>query len=133
MPQTKNKTNSILIGLLTIAAIILVVYAIYAYSNKTDQPGELDEFAICLKDRGTVFYGAFWCTHCQDQKKAFGSSEKLIPYVECSTPDGKNQTQTCIDKNITSYPTWIFGDDSRETGALSMQQIAEKSGCQLPQ
>ena len=46
-------------------------------------PGKYDAFATCLKDEGAVFYGAFWCTHCQATKKMFGASQKLLPYVEC--------------------------------------------------
>src|SRR5471030_2574861 len=76
-------------------------------------PGKYDVFAQCLKDKGATFYGAFWCPHCQAQKKEFGSSVKLLPYVECSTPDASGQTQICIDKGITSYPTWILADGTR--------------------
>ena len=48
--------------------------------------GQLDDFAQCLTDKEAVFYGAFWCPHCQAQKRMFGNSVKLLPYVECSTP-----------------------------------------------
>lgn len=96
-------------------------------------PGKYDTFATCLKDKGAVFYGAFWCPHCQAQKKMFGSSVKLLPYVECSTADGKNQTQVCIDKKIASYPTWEFTDGSRLTGEIPLAQLAEKTSCVLPQ
>ncbi len=94
-------------------------------------PGEYDDFAQCLKDKGAVFYGAFWCPHCQNQKKLFGSSQKLLPYVECSTPDGQNQTRICIDKKVESYPTWEFADGSRIKGEASLQTLSEKSSCPL--
>ncbi|MEK6827042.1 MAG: hypothetical protein AABX99_00990, partial [Nanoarchaeota archaeon] len=58
-------------------------------------PGKYDQFAQCLKDKGAVFYGAFWCSHCIAQKKLFGSSAKLLPYVECSTADASGQAQIC--------------------------------------
>jgi len=95
-------------------------------------PGLYDTFAQCLKDSGAVFYGAFWCPHCQDQKKEFGSSEKLLPYVECSTVDTKGQTLVCKDKNIMSYPTWIFKDDSKAYGKVEWKVLSEKTGCVLP-
>ena len=41
--------------------------------------GKYDEFAQCLKDKGATFYGAFWCPHCQAQKKLFGTSVKFLP------------------------------------------------------
>ena len=70
---------------------------------------------------------------CQAQKKLFGSSVKLLPYAECSTPDANAQTQICIDKKIASYPTWEFADGSRLTGEIPLAQLAEKTSCVLPQ
>jgi thiol-disulfide isomerase/thioredoxin len=95
-------------------------------------PGQYDTFAQCLKDSGAIFYGAFWCPHCQDQKKEFGNSEKLLPYVECSTPDMKEQTAICKEKGVMSYPTWIFKDDSRLSGKVEWSVLAEKTSCALP-
>lgn len=95
-------------------------------------PTPYDTFAQCLTDAGVKFYGAYWCPHCQAQKKLFQNSKKL-PYVECSTPDGKAQTQECIDKKIAGYPTWEFKDGSRLDGELTFAQLAEKSGCPAPQ
>jgi thiol-disulfide isomerase/thioredoxin len=97
------------------------------------QPGKYDTFATCLKDKGAIFYGAFWCPHCQAEKKLFGSSVKLLPYVECSNPDGQSQNQTCNDKKITGYPTWEFADGSRLSGEVPLQQLADKTSCTLPQ
>ena len=96
-------------------------------------PGRYDDFVFCLKDKGAVFYGAFWCSHCQAQKKLFGSSAKLLPYVECSTADGNARTQVCIDKKIEGYPTWDFVDGSRLNGEIPLAQLAEKTSCELPQ
>ena len=96
-------------------------------------PGKLDTFAQCLEEKGAIFYGAFWCPHCQAQKRMFGNSANLLPYVECSTPDGQNQLQVCIDKQIQQYPTWDFADGSRLTGEVPLAQLAEKTECILPE
>lgn len=93
----------------------------------------LDEFATCLKDREVTFYGAFWCPHCQDQKALFGKADELLPYVECSTPDGKDQTKICKDKEITTYPTWVFADGTIETGEHTLAELSGKTGCGLPE
>ena len=95
--------------------------------------GKYDEFAQCLKDKGATFYGAFWCPHCQDQKKLFGTSVKLLPYVECSTADAGDTTQICKDKKIEGYPTWEFADGSRLNQVVSLEQLAEKTACVLPE
>lgn len=121
-------------GTITIVVITVVVVGILGFfiSQREVASNELDGFAQCLVESEAKFYGAFWCPHCQDQKKAFGASAKLLPYVECSLPDGKTRTQVCSDQNIESYPTWIFKDGSRETGELPLTLLAEKTGCELP-
>jgi len=126
--QIFNKTNIIIL-------VIVLVVAVSGYFiwQEKQKPAPLDDFAKCLKDKGAKFYGAFWCPHCQNQKKVFGRSERYLNYIECSTPDGKNQLQVCIDADIQGYPTWEFADKSRQTGELSLQQLADKTGCQLPE
>jgi hypothetical protein len=114
----------IVAGIILIGLIGIVVW-------KNNAPGAHDAFASCLQEKGAVFYGAFWCPHCQRQKDMFGRSKRLLPYVECSTPDGQGQTMACTEKGVESYPTWIFADGSRETGEVSLQRLAEKTGCSL--
>jgi len=127
--------NNIKIFISVVAILILgVIGAVIFRSNNQSpaQSGQYNEFAQCLKDQGAIFYGAFWCPNCQAQKKLFGSSAKLVPYVECSTADGRTQTQTCIKKEISGYPTWEFADGSRLTGETPLETLAEKTGCELP-
>lgn len=121
------------IFIISFAIIIVIIggFGYYTY-NRPSTPSALDGFAQCIADSGTTFYGAFWCPHCQSQKKMFGKSEKLLPYVECSTPDAKGQTQECKDKGITNYPTWLFPDGSVQTGEVSLADLAAKTDCTLP-
>lgn len=112
--------------------VIVVIGGITALLLREKQPGELDEFTKCLKEKGATFYGAFWCPLCQTQKQMFGKSKKYLPYMECSTPDGRNQTFQCKSQNITGYPTWEFSDGSRLNGEISLERLAEKTGCLLP-
>lgn len=114
-----------------IGAAILII-PLWLSISASNQPGELDDFAICLKDKGATFYGAFWCPHCQKQKAEFGRSARLLPYVECSTPNGSAQLSICEEKKIENYPTWTFADGTRETGELALARLAEKTGCALP-
>lgn len=92
---------------------------------------DLNEFVTCLADKKVTFYGAFWCPHCQNQKKIFGEAAENLPYVECSTPDGNGQTQVCIDAKIRSYPTWVFGEEV-VPGEHSLEELSAKTGCGLP-
>ncbi|KKP31957.1 MAG: hypothetical protein A2312_00250 [Candidatus Staskawiczbacteria bacterium RIFOXYB2_FULL_32_9] len=120
--------------------IIIIAIAVFIVSSLTVlwinwqiQPGRLDDFAKCLKEKNAKFYGTFWCSYCQKQKSLFGKSAKYLPYTECSTPDGKGQMPVCKDKEFEGYPTWEFNDNSRQSGLISLEQLSEKTGCQLPE
>lgn len=116
---------------LLILGTVVTVLVRYGNSDMPSSPGQYDAFAQCLADEGAVFYGAFWCPVCNAQKKLFGSSADLLPYKECSTPDSRSQLADCREKNIQGYPTWEFADGSRMTGKLSMEQLAEKTACEI--
>ncbi len=128
-----NKNIKIFVSVVVLLILGTVASVLIQSDSAPTGPGKYDTFATCLKDKGAIFYGAFWCTHCQATKKMFGSSEKLLPYVECSTADGNGQMQVCKDKNITGYPTWEFADGSRLSGELSFEQLALKTSCVLPE
>ncbi len=115
--------------LIALVILTLVVWGIIVESTK---PGKYDDFAVCLKNKGAEFYGAFWCPHCQAQKKLFGKSAKLLPYIECSTADGQGQTKICKDKKIEGYPTWNFADGSTLSGEVPLKTLADKTSCILP-
>jgi thiol-disulfide isomerase/thioredoxin len=117
-----------------IIAVIVIGIGASFLSPSNQSSGKLDTFAQCLKDKGVVFYGAFWCPHCQATKKMFGASAKLLPYVECSTADGQGQLQICKDKGIKSYPTWTFPNSTTTlSGERTLAELASASGCVLPQ
>lgn len=111
--------------------VLLIVGGIGSTWYMKTLPGKYDALAQCLTEKGAKFYGAFWCPHCQEQKRMFGNSAKLLPYVECSNPDQKTQTQICIDMKIEQYPTWIFADGSKLTGEKQPKELAEKAGCPI--
>ena len=125
------KSTRIKYGVVTGIVALVIVLPVLLVVNYYNTPGQYDSFAQCLEDKGAMFYGAFWCSHCQNQKLAFGKSVKLVPYTECSTSDSKGQLQVCKDKKIEGYPTWEFADGSRLSGEVSLQQLAEKTQCTI--
>lgn len=98
------------------------------------EPSKYDDFAKCLAEKGAKMYGAFWCGHCKNQKEAFGSAFQYIDYQEC-TVDGKQNSfaQVCKDAGIEGYPTWKFPDGTVKAGEVSFSELAEITGCALPQ
>ncbi|MFA6355027.1 MAG: thioredoxin domain-containing protein [Candidatus Paceibacterota bacterium] len=116
-----------------IAIVVILVGGFGVYSFlKPVPPSKLDGFAQCLKSSGAEFYGAFWCSHCKEQKDLFGSSFKYLPYIECANKDN-SQKQVCIDKKIEGYPTWVFKDGTRESGKMELTTLAQKTQCLLPE
>ncbi|MFA7216947.1 MAG: thioredoxin domain-containing protein [Candidatus Paceibacterota bacterium] len=119
-----KKIIYIIIALLFIGGVVFVIVS-------PAKGGEYDTFTQCLKDSGAKFYGTFWCPHCKNQKAMFGKSVKLLPYIECSTPDGQGQLQVCKDAQITGYPTWEFANGERLTGEVALEDLAAKTSCPL--
>lgn len=122
-----------IVGVLIVGAVGIFMFAPPPTPTTSNVPaGTYTALAQCIKDSGTTFFGAFWCPHCQAQKKLFGDAEKLLPYVECSTPDSKSQLPVCKDAGVSTYPTWEFKDKSRLSGEIPLATLAEKTGCTLP-
>jgi len=116
-----------IVGLLLLAGVVWLIVT-------PGKPGKYDDFAKCIKEKGVIYYGAFWCPHCKAQGARFGKSVKYLPYVECSTSDGKGQLPVCIDAGIQTYPTWQFGTTTdRYVGEMELVDLAAKTSCVLPQ
>lgn len=119
----------ILLVIIFIVGTIAVIRLSEGDSGKPDDPA-VAQLAECLTKNGAKMYGAYWCTHCINQKKAFGNAVSKIDYVECAVAGSpREQIQVCKDAGVTSYPTWIFADGSKLSGELSFQELSEKAGC----
>ncbi len=95
--------------------------------NLNPVPGDSKEVTLakCLAKQKITMYGAAWCTHCQDQKKAFGQEAfQYIPYIECPA-----NVQLCISKQVSGYPTWLKTDGSKMEGFTELSKLATWSGC----
>lgn len=127
MKNRKSKSKIIF----TFCIVILIftfLFLIWQSQNKEEPKSELDSFAQCIRDKGITMYGAEWCLYCQNEKRAFGSSFKYVPYVEC--PD---KPRECIDAGVDGYPTWVLSDDTKLIGEQGLQKLSEASGCSFPQ
>lgn len=113
-------------------AVIAIVVVLIVILSSNGGSSQYDSFAQCITDSGTKMYGAYWCPHCQAQKKLFGGSWDNINYIECAEPGSNQQTSACNAAGIKSYPTWIFGDGKQLSGELSLQQLATFTSCELP-
>jgi uncharacterized membrane protein len=65
------------------------------------------ELSAQLQVLNAKMYGAYWCSHCYEQKERLGKEAfARVQYIECSQ-DGKNsQRSLCQERNVPGYPTW---------------------------
>ncbi|CAI5463072.1 unnamed protein product [Closterium sp. Yama58-4] len=89
------------------------------------------QLAKHLSNVGAKLYGAFWCSHCYEQKQAFGAeASKYLPYVECYPEGfraGVKLAKTCQDANIEGFPTWII-DGQVLPGEQDLDELARLTG-----
>ncbi len=139
MAYSKLKPNrqNIMFRTYVIAMLIVVAgaYGIYRLAVRDGESAVSPEaraaLADCLTESGAKLYGTFWCPHCIDQKKAFGSDIGRITYIECTVNGQRDvMSEECKEAGITGFPTWIFGDSSRVSGKQSFLELAVQSGCE---
>lgn len=125
----KKITRSIL---LVVGCLVILAIAIWAYTALRPDPHEYDAFAKCLSEKNIVMYGAYWCPHCQDQKRMFRDSWEFVKYIECASPgDPYTPTEQCKAAGVASYPTWVFPGGSKVGGTQEFDKLAKISGCPL--
>ncbi|KAL3696822.1 hypothetical protein R1sor_010898 [Riccia sorocarpa] len=87
-----------------------------------------------LQSIGAKMYGAFWCSHCYEQKQMFGrEAMKYVDYVECY-PEGYRKgvqiAKACDAANIQGFPTWIIKGKTY-SGEQDFDGLAKASGFDL--
>ena len=110
------------------AAILFALCA--AVPAAADEQINFGALARCIADSGARFYGAHWCPYCRKQKEYFGGHAGTLPYVECyDGPKSDGMSSKCRNAGVRSFPTWVFADGGRTTGATSPRALAEATGC----
>lgn len=112
---------------ISLITTLFLVTTLSACSSATDS-AQYDNFASCLKEKGAVMYGTEWCPHCKKQKEMFEGSFEKAAYVDCD-----NDRQSCDDAGVQGYPTWILSTGEKLVGTQKLENLAEKTGCELPQ
>ncbi|MBI4015190.1 MAG: hypothetical protein HY362_00500 [Candidatus Aenigmarchaeota archaeon] len=118
----------LLAGVIVIAVASIAL--VFGGVTPTANASLYDDFAKCLNEKGVKMYGAFWCSHCNNQKALFGSSWSYMNYIECSNADS-SQNKVCSEAGITGYPTWELPNGQRMQGELTLDQLSKLSNCTL--
>ena len=119
-----------------VAEVASVQTASSGLTTETPAEGEpapdLVQFAEDLAEAGVIFYGAEWCPACTQQKQLFEDGGDDLPFIEVTNPD-RSAGQIAIDNDVQVYPTWVFPDQTRATGVLTLQELSQRSGVAIPQ
>ncbi|MGB5133769.1 MAG: hypothetical protein WBN89_01190 [Prochlorococcaceae cyanobacterium] len=79
-----------------------------------------------LRTKGAVFYGAWWCPACFQQKNLFGKQAgNSLPYVECDSEAGRER---CKAAGIRAFPTWEMEGKPRLEGVQTLDELKAWSG-----
>lgn len=114
-----------------LAALIVTLFVVAGCTPAEKKDGKYTEIAKCLTEKGVIFYGAYWCPHCADQKKIFGDDLRYIKYVECD-PKGENADPAdCQKAGVENYPTWAFPGQDKVTGVRQPEELAKKANCPI--
>ncbi|MGE3268638.1 MAG: vitamin K epoxide reductase family protein [Chloroflexota bacterium] len=111
-------------------AVLMLGYAASPASAGVDtgsaEQAQLAALADHLKESGAVFYGAYWCPHCQNQKQMFGAAASRLPYVECDPRGANAQPAACQAAGVRAFPTWVINGQKLE-GEVSVSDLARLS------
>ncbi|MEM4259925.1 MAG: hypothetical protein QXG00_01685 [Candidatus Woesearchaeota archaeon] len=125
--QTLKIIALILISIMILILIISVIGGIGIF-RKNVEIQSLDKFAQCLASKNVTMYGAYWCSHCQNQKKMFGDSWKYMQYVECDVNGPNQQAELCQQIGIEGYPTWVI-NGVKIIGEVPIKNFERITGC----
>lgn len=120
--------KTVIVVLFVVLAGIAAAGVLSLASRGTEEaPAAVTALARCLADKGTTMYGAYWCSHCKNEKRAFGAAFQFILYVECTAEPKK-----CLAAGVEGYPTWILGDGTHLEGEQGLQKLTRAAGCAWP-
>lgn len=80
-----------------------------------------------LRGEGARMYGAFWCSHCYEQKQSFGKEAMAaFPYVECFPEGWRKGVQmatACQAAGLEGFPTWVMPDGTKLVGEQTFNKL----------
>ncbi|PNW74514.1 hypothetical protein CHLRE_12g493150v5 [Chlamydomonas reinhardtii] len=95
----------------------------------TESSSRAMDLAARLNAVGARMYGAFWCSHCLEQKEEFGGAAMTqFPYVECfpnGWRKGEKLAPLCEAANVRAFPTWVIGGKTIE-GELLLDEVEKE-------
>eukprot|EP01035_Chromulina_nebulosa_P020298 gene20298-26349_t len=92
---------------------------------KTTSSDEAIQLSNRLNKLNAKFYGAFWCSHCFNQKQILGKEAMgKVEYIECDKKGFNSQNSLCKEKKVPGYPTWEINGELIP-GERSLDELKE--------
>ena len=108
------------------ASIVLIIILIALTINaQIKKPGEYDDFAKCLTEKGAVVYGNDYCSYTVKQLNFFTKSQKYLNYIKCTDNEA-----LCNEKKVDITPTWEI-NENMYSGVQTFEALAAYSGCEV--
>lgn len=120
----KEKSNPKKYIIFFMIGLIFVLLGATAYSY-SQRPGEYDDFAKCLTEKGAIVYGNDFCSYTGKQLNFFGKSEKYLNYVKCI-----DNQDLCDSKGVTLTPTWEI-NGSMHKSVQTFEKLSSLTGCKI--
>ena len=123
----------LLIPLIAVLALPNALYSSHLENQKklivtSESTKESIKFAKYLKTNGVIKYSAYWCPNCLKQGELFGrQAYQELKVVECARDGLNSQTNLCIDKKISGFPTWEI-NGKQHLGVLSLKELSKLTG-----
>ena len=108
-----------------IALIITIVLIVLSILNYAKRPGQYDDFAKCLTEKGATVYGNDYCQYTAKQLNFFGKSKKYLNYVKCI-----DNEELCNSKGVGVTPTWEINGKTYPQ-VQTFESLATYSGCKI--
>ncbi len=110
------KDSLVLLSLVTMLVLV-------GCSSSNGGVGDYDTLAQCLTEKDVVMYGTEWCSHCKNQKAAFGDSFQYVNFVDCD-----QNRAACEAAGVEGYPTWSIKGQNYP-GQQQLGRLASLAGC----
>ena len=107
------------------AVVLILILLALSVNNYMKKPGQFNDFATCLTEKGAVVYGNDYCSYTVQQLNFFGKSKEYLNYVKCA--DNKS---LCDSKDISITPTWEINGESY-SGVQTFEKLSAVTGCEI--
>ena len=107
------------------AIILAIIFLSLSVNSYMKRPGQYNDFAKCLTEKGAVIYGNDFCSYTAQQLNFFGKSKEYLNYVKCI-----NNEELCNNRGISVTPTWEINGESY-SGVQTFKRLSAITGCNL--